>query len=148
MPSDPRLTRQLRDLQWRLACRQKLAAFASHALAVKNEFPALHHQHICTELQAVARGDTRRLMVLMPPGAGKTTYASRLFPPWYFASHPHANIIGASHTSELAETNSTYVQRYIRDNTDILDYGLLNEAKGNWERPTIAVTGRSASAVR
>jgi hypothetical protein len=99
--------RQLRDLQWRFACRQKLAAFASHALAVKNEFPALHHQHICTELQAVARGETRRLMVLMPPGAGKTTYASRLFPPWYFASHPHANIIGASHTSELAETNST-----------------------------------------
>jgi len=39
----------------------------------------------------------------------------------------------ASHTAELAETNSGYVQRYIRDNVDVLDYGLRNDSKGNWE---------------
>jgi predicted phage terminase large subunit-like protein len=72
-------------------------------------------------------------MILAPPGSAKTTFVSRLFPAWYFASKPHSSIIGASHTMELSETNSTYIQRAIRDNADLLAYQLLNDARGNWE---------------
>lgn len=54
------------------------------------------------ELVALTRGETRRLMVLMPPGAAKSTYASVLFPPWWFARHPAGEIIAATHTEALA----------------------------------------------
>jgi len=118
---------------WRQACRAELLSFCIHALSWKRQTPARHHRLICQELEAVARGEVLRLMILAPPGSAKTTYVSRLFPAWYFASHPDTNIIAASHTARLAETNSTYVQRYIRDNERILEYGLRNDAKDDWE---------------
>jgi predicted phage terminase large subunit-like protein len=133
MPSDEQRLHTLYALHRGRICRRSLTAFAVHALIPKGETPARHHRHICDELENVARGETRRLMILAPPGSAKTTYVSRLFAAWYLASHPHANIIAASHTAELAETNSTYVQRYIRDNFDVLDLKLLNDAKSNWE---------------
>jgi hypothetical protein len=133
MPSDHQHLHELRTLQWRRICQRDFLSFCIHALAPRGESPARHHQRICSELQAVARGEIPRLMVLMPPGAGKTTYVSRLFIAWYLATHPHANVIGTSHTAELAETNSVYIQRYIRDNFDVLELQLLNDAKSNWE---------------
>lgn len=42
-------------------------------------------------------------MVLMPPGSAKTTYASLLFPIWWFGQHPNSSIIATSHTASLAE---------------------------------------------
>jgi predicted phage terminase large subunit-like protein len=41
-------------------------------------------------------------------------------------------IIAVSHTAELAETNSTAVQRFIRDNTEVLGYALANDNRGHW----------------
>lgn len=54
------------------------------------------------KLEAVERGDLKRLMLLMPPGHGKSTYASYLFPAWYLGRNPKRNIIAASHTSTMA----------------------------------------------
>jgi hypothetical protein len=133
MPSDHQRLYELRALQWRRICQRDFLSFAIHALAPRGESPARHHQRICSELQAVARGDTHRLMILAPPGSAKTTYVSRLFPAWFFANRPYSNIITASHTAELAETNSTYIQRYARDNADVLQYELRNDAKSNWQ---------------
>jgi hypothetical protein len=50
--------------------------------------PALHHRLIPRELEAVERGDTSRLMINLPPGAAKSTYASMLFPAWYLGRNP------------------------------------------------------------
>src|SRR6516225_7784793 len=115
MPSDQQRLYELRSAQWRRICQRDFLSFAIHALAPRGESPARHHQRICNELQAVARGDTRRLMILAPPGSAKTTYSTRLFAAWFLAQRAYLNIITASHTAELAETSSTYVQRYIRD---------------------------------
>src|SRR5579859_4191956 len=38
--------------------------------------PALHHQLLLQTLDAVGRGEVDRLMVLMPPGSAKSTFAS------------------------------------------------------------------------
>jgi hypothetical protein len=65
--------------------------------------PAAHHRLLINRLQAVARGDIKRLAVFMPPGSAKSTYGSILFPPWFLARAPRAAIIAASHTTELAE---------------------------------------------
>ena len=133
MQSDQQRLFELRSAQWRRICQRDFLPFCIHALAPRGESPARHHQRICVELQAVARGDTHRLMILAPPGSAKTTYSTRLFAAWFLAQRAYLNIITASHTAELAETSSTYVQRYIRDNTDVLGYALRNDAKSNWE---------------
>jgi predicted phage terminase large subunit-like protein len=131
--SDQQRLFELRRELWARTCRREFTAFAVHTLAPKSEMPARHHRAIIAELERVARGEVLRLMVLAPPGSAKTTYVSRLFPAWYFATRPHTNVIAASHTAELAETNSSYVQRTVRDNADVLDYGLRNDSKANWE---------------
>jgi hypothetical protein len=129
---DARRLLELEQEQWRRKCRSSFLPFCVEALSVRGESPALHHRLICSELEAVARGRCKRLMILAPPGSAKTTYTFRLFPAWYFAFRPSSSIIACSHTQELSETNSGFVQRYIRENAEVLDYKLSNDAKGRW----------------
>jgi hypothetical protein len=65
--------------------------------------PAPHHRLIIDGLERVARGEISRLALFLPPGSAKSTYASVLFPPWFFANEPGSSILAASHTIELAE---------------------------------------------
>ena len=65
--------------------------------------PARHHLHLISKLEAVERGEIKRLMVFMPPGSAKSTYASVVFPSWYLGRNPQNSIIHGSHTTELAE---------------------------------------------
>lgn len=64
--------------------------------------PALHHKLIINELEKVERGETRRLMLILPPGSAKSTYSSMEFPPWYLGRNPGKLIIGASNVADLA----------------------------------------------
>jgi predicted phage terminase large subunit-like protein len=132
MSDDARRLLELQLEQWRRQCRNSFISFCIEALSARGEMPALHHRLICSELEALARGKCKRLMILAPPGSAKTTYTSRLFPAWYFAFRPRSSIIAVSHTQELSETNSGFVQRIIRDNGDTLGYTLANDAKGRW----------------
>src|SRR5262252_6321705 len=62
--------------------RRSLAAWARHC----GYQPARHHKLIVSRLEAVARGEIRRLMIIAPPGCSKTTFASVLFPCWLLAN--------------------------------------------------------------
>lgn len=64
--------------------------------------PARHHQILCDRLQDVEAGRLSRLMVLMPPGSAKSTWASVLFPPWFMGRNPRKNIITASYAQRLS----------------------------------------------
>ena len=77
-----------------------LAEYAEMALEVK---PAKHHLLLINALETVERGELDILIVTMPPGSAKSTYASVAFPAWYLGRHPDRCVIAASHTVELAE---------------------------------------------
>ena len=62
--------------------------------------PAAHHLLLLNRLEAVERGEITRLMIFMPPGSAKSTYASILFPPWFLGRNPARSAIGASHSGE------------------------------------------------
>lgn len=64
--------------------------------------PARHHELIIEQLEAVERGDLTRLMLFLPPGHAKSTYASVLFPAWYIGRNPRKNLISASYGADLA----------------------------------------------
>jgi hypothetical protein len=118
---------ELEREQWRRECRRSFTAFCVEVLSSRGETPARHHRLICQALQDVAEGRCKRLMILAPPGSAKTTYTSRLFPAWYFAFRPRSSIIACSHTQGLSELNSGFVQRFIRENTEIAGYNLIKD---------------------
>lgn len=64
--------------------------------------PARHHQLIADKLEAVARGEIKRLIITLPPRHGKSELASRRFPAWFLGIHPEQPIIAASYNAELA----------------------------------------------
>lgn len=124
---------QLKQELWRGECRRSLLAFATQALRPRSEVPAEHHRLIMRELEDVVHGRTPRLILIAPRGSAKTTYTSHLLPAWHFALRPGTTIIIVSHTQEFAEQNSRMIQRYVRENEQLLGYTLLNDAAGRWE---------------
>lgn len=85
------------------------------------------------ELEKVARGETRRLAIFMPPGSAKSTYASVLFPPWLLANSAWS-ILAASHTIELAERWGRRVRNLINGYAPVLGVTLASDsqAAGRW----------------
>jgi hypothetical protein len=71
-------------------------------------------------------------MVLCPPGSAKSTFCSVLFPPWFFAQRPNLDLIGVSHSSDLAESFSGRAQSFIRQYPGVLDYSLASENVKRW----------------
>ncbi|MBU2713718.1 terminase large subunit domain-containing protein [Zooshikella harenae] len=65
--------------------------------------PAEHHQLINTTLEKVEHGEIKRVMLFMPPGSAKSTYASVVFPTWFMGRNPSKNIISTSYGSDLAK---------------------------------------------
>ena len=97
--------------------------------------PAAHHRLIIRKLEAVARGEVRRLALFMPPGSAKSTYASILFPPWYLHQHPGASLMAMSHTAELAEKWGRRVRNLLLEHRYTLNIVVSedNKAAGRWE---------------
>jgi predicted phage terminase large subunit-like protein len=95
--------------------------------------PADHHRLLISELEKVARGENKRLAVFMPPGSAKSTYGSVLFPPWLMAS-TGANVLAASHTTELAEKWGRRVRNLIGEHSLELGISLApdNQSAGRW----------------
>lgn len=121
-----------KELLRRRLGRKSLTEFARQALEPQGFAPARHHALLIRELEAVAADENDRLMVFMPPGSAKSTYASQLFPAWYLARRPGHSVIGASYTADLAEEFSGRVQGFINDNQGTLGYSLETDAKARW----------------
>ena len=78
------------------------------------------HEDICRRLErflkAVEDGEEPRLLLMMPPRAGKSEIGSRHFAPWVLGQHPDWEIIAASHTTSLSMSFSRYIRDLLRDN--------------------------------
>jgi predicted phage terminase large subunit-like protein len=119
----------------RRAIRASLTTWCTEALSGQGLSPAPHHTLLLGHLEAVSRGDCRRLMVLMPPGSAKSTYASVLFPAWHLANNPQHALIAASHTSSLAERFGRRVRNLLAEYGPSLGITLSPDiqAAGQWE---------------
>lgn len=118
-PSTLRTERALRK-----SIRADLTAWATLALAPRGQSPAAHHLRLIEELAALSTGETDRLMLLMPPGSAKSTYASLLFPPWWFSQHPGSSILATSHTASLARHFGHGVRGLVDEHAPRLGYAL------------------------
>lgn len=120
-----------RELLKRRETRRVFGSWCIEALRPEGHLPAAHHRLLINELAAVARGETRKLMVLMPPGSAKTTYGSYLFPPWLMC-RGNTKVIATSHSIDRAAYVSRQARRYVRENSLTLGFDLANEAVEQW----------------
>jgi predicted phage terminase large subunit-like protein len=124
--------RLIRELK-RRECRRSFLAFCIEALKPLGLSPAPHHRLLINELEQIARGENDRLLINMPPGSAKSTYASVLFPAWLLAQAPNLSVIGASHTADLAEAFSRRTMGMVREHAEMLGMDLAKESVANWE---------------
>lgn len=108
----------------RKSVRADLTAWANLALAPRGQTPAQHHRLLIRELEALATGDADRLMLLLPPGSAKSTYASLVFPPWWIAQNPQSSVLATSHTASLARHFGRGVRALIDQHAPRLGYAL------------------------
>lgn len=83
------------------------AAFSTLGGYIGMQYPRYefgqHHRAIIDKLEAVERGEIKRLMISMPPRHGKSMLVSEFFPAWYLGRNPDKSIITSSYAAELAE---------------------------------------------
>lgn len=93
--------------------------------------PARHHRLLIDQLEAVERGEIKRLMVLMPPGHAKSTYASVLFPAWWVGKNPHQSMLAASYADDLAHSFGRRVRNLVGSDEfrEIYGFGLSDNSK-------------------
>jgi len=92
---------------------------------------AAHHKLLIDKLEAIERGEIRRLMVFMPPGSAKSTYASVVFPSWFMGRKRRRNVIVATYGSDLARKIGRRMRSVVRQPVyrDIFGTGLADDQK-------------------
>jgi predicted phage terminase large subunit-like protein len=108
-----------------------LIEWATFALEPRGLAPAHHQIYLLEALEGLSRGETKRLMLLMPPGSAKSTYASLLFPAWWIARNPKLSVITASHTAGLAEYFGRGARSLLLEHSARLNVRLRRDARAN-----------------
>jgi hypothetical protein len=74
---------------------------------------AAHHALTLEKLQGIEDGTIPNLMLLLPPGSAKSTYADVVFVPWFMSRKPRRHVILASYASEIAEKQGRRARQLI-----------------------------------
>ena len=87
-----------------------------YAIAQFRQFQlAPHTELLLRKLEAVERGEIKRLIILLPPRHGKSVTTSSIFPAWYLGRHPDRQLIFASYGQELSEVFGRSVRNFLMD---------------------------------
>ena len=125
-----------------------LSGWAAAALRPDRQTPARHHRLLLDRLDLLRTGKIDRLMVLMPPGSAKSTYASVIFPAWWLARHPGHAIIAACHTNNLATHFARRVRNLAAEHAAELGYEITPTQRANTDWTTTSGGGYFAAGVR
>ena len=92
--------------------RERLIGFTEYTLPKYNADP--FHHLVAEKLEAVERGEIKRLMLFAPPRHGKSELSTRRFPAYYMARNPEKNVISASYNGDFATTFGRDVRNIVR----------------------------------
>jgi phage terminase large subunit-like protein len=106
-----------RELQRREMAKRRLVYFTT--TFIPNYRPGWVHQDICRRLERfmhqVEAGMSPRLMIAMPPRAGKSALASDSLPSWMLGHHPDWSIIATSYAQSLPIGFSRAIRDRLKD---------------------------------
>src|SRR5699024_12691976 len=89
------------QMMWKEIARNKLSFFLEYE-SYGDWMPAKHLLYLTKKLEAVERGEIKRLMVFMPPRHGKSEVVTKKFPAWYLGRNPDNEVIISSYSADLA----------------------------------------------
>lgn len=130
---------ELQSIQELILKRKARADILGYPKAILGLEPSEHHKIILNALEDVRLGRCKRLIICLPPGSAKSTYASYIWPSWVLGHHPDWPIILASHTQSLAESFSVKVRTLIQSKEYLNFWGIdkflsdLDQARDNWK---------------
>lgn len=96
---------------------------------------ARHHKLICDALMRVFRGESKRLIINIPPRYSKTEIAVVNFIAWALGQVPDAEFIHASYSAQLAMKNATQIRALVQHEefrAVFPDLTLASEAAHHW----------------
>ena len=97
---------------------------------------AAHHVLLMDTLDRVMSGEIKNLMVFMPPGSAKSTYASVVFPAYYMGKKPGSKVILTSYASAIAWKQSRRTRQIAKSDKyrPLFDTGLVhgNQSVEEW----------------
>lgn len=99
---------------WQQLARDSLAFFMEYESNGQWQ-PAPHLTLLCEKLQAVERGEIKRLMVFTHPRTGKSECISKKGPSWILGRHPDWEIILTSYAAELTEDHSRIARDTLKE---------------------------------
>ena len=74
-----------------------------------------HIKLLASKLEAVERGEIKRLAIFMPPRHGKSQLTSQFFPSWFIGRNPSKYIIATTYSQDLADDFGRSVRNQILD---------------------------------
>jgi hypothetical protein len=95
---------------------------------------AQHHELLLDKVEECLRKPMGRLMVFMPPGSAKSTYAGVVAPPWAMGKWPGFKVISTSYAAKPAYRSSKRCRAICAS----------PEYASIWERPTMLREGSAA----
>lgn len=108
------------DLELQVACavaRGNLDVYGHLALGLE---PAPHHRLVAAAIQSVVDGTRRdgkrKLLIVLPPGHGKSTIASQLFPAHHLGRHPNEHILFFTSSDTNARIYGGAVKALLEEN--------------------------------
>lgn len=105
------------DKVLKIACEEDLLFFARFIYKEnhrRNFALAPHFVAIANALHKVWNGETKRLIINIPPRYGKTELAIKIFISWCLAKNPYSKFIHLSYSDSLALDNSSQTKEYIQ----------------------------------
>ena len=107
------LVLQVKEIERRSEARNSLLGYAQMQMEDYKTPP--HIKLLASKLEAVERGDIRRLAIFMPPRHGKSILTSEFFPAWYMGRNPDKFIICSTYAQDLADDFGRKVRNQLQD---------------------------------
>ena len=73
------------------------------------------HKCVCAYLDALYKGDIKKLMIFLPPQHGKSELSSRRFPAYLLGKDPDLKLALTSYSQDLASRFNSDIQKVMKD---------------------------------
>lgn len=122
-------------------CRRSLKRFVFKAWTILEPSTPLvwnwHLDLLCEELEAVTRGECRRLIINVPPGTMKSLLVSVFWPAWEWTRDPQLRILTASYGDRVAERDNVKMRDIVLSPWYQRQYGISLRGDANVKRKYI-----------
>lgn len=80
----------------------------------KRFVPGWHIEAVCEHLEAVDRGEIKRLVITVPPRSSKSLFVSVLWPAWTWIRRPEYQWLSVTHTDKLATRDTRKMRTLVQ----------------------------------